>query len=302
MAPFFDHLHRTKQIDEKLLDSLTRSLVQKLRRWIRIIRLRLSYCTSDEQRRSIVEDGHQFIRLMSHLFEEIKRISNEILDERDEEKLKKLNDDLLRALQRSLDIDPSIKCFDQAMKQMSEYVYRLAGPFEQNRSISSLINTENLNHAADQLNRATNDLVISTRQGEINNLARSSVRFSQAFGDFLDHGLDFIHRQDEEEKRSHLLISLKNVHTTSNQLLERAKSASAEPFQSENVQKKQLADAARFYSLNIHKKRRKCFSFQSRFRHDSKCDQQLFNNNEIIGRSNSMRSRHSRNGIVESFT
>ena len=66
-----------------------------------------------------------------------------------------------------------------------------------------------------------------------------------AFGDFIDHGINMINHQQQEEKRSRLIISLKNVHTSSNQLLERAKSISVEPANIENDTKHQLANAAR---------------------------------------------------------
>ena len=131
------------------------------------------------------------------------------------------------------------------MKQMSEYVYTLAGPFDRKIVVASSMNSEKLNRAADQLNQAATDLVISTRPDADDDLAATSARFSQAFGDFIHNGLDFVHHQHEEEKRSHLLISLKNVHASSNQFLERAKSVSTEPLAIENDTKQQLANAAR---------------------------------------------------------
>ena len=131
------------------------------------------------------------------------------------------------------------------MKQMSEYVYTLAGPFDRKAVVASPMNSDRLNRAADQLNQAATDLVISTRPGGPDDLATTSVRFSQAFGDFIHNGLDFVHHQQEEEKRSHLLITLKNVHASSNQFLERAKSVSTEPLAIENDTKQQLATAAR---------------------------------------------------------
>jgi hypothetical protein len=127
---------------------------------------------------------------------------------------------------------------------MSEYVYTLAGPFERKFPFPA-INSEDINRAAANLNQATNDLVLSTHTGGTHDLAQTSVRFSRAFGDFIDNGIDFINHQQEDEKRSRLIISLKNVHTSSNQLLERAKSISMEPTTPENDPKHQLANAAR---------------------------------------------------------
>jgi hypothetical protein len=127
---------------------------------------------------------------------------------------------------------------------MSEYVYTLTGPF--NRKVAHLsINSDDINRAAANLNQATNDLIVSTHPGSTQDLAKTSVRFSRAFGDFIDNGIDYVNHQEEEDKRSHLIISLKNVHTSSNQLLERAKSVSLEPMTIENDTKQQLANAAR---------------------------------------------------------
>ena len=138
----------------------------------------------------------------------------------------------------------SQRYLDEAIKQMSEYVYTLAGPFERKFSHSSM-NSDNISRAATILNQATNDLVVSTHAGNTQNLGKISTHFSRAFGDFIDHGINMINYQQEEEKRSRLIISLKNVHTSSNQLLERAKSISVEPVNIENDTKHQLANAAR---------------------------------------------------------
>ncbi len=127
---------------------------------------------------------------------------------------------------------------------MSEYVYTLAGPFERKLPLSS-INSEDMNRAAANLNQATNDLVLSTHPGGAHDLAKTSVKFSRAFGDFIDNGIGYVNHQDEEEKRSRLIISLKNVHRSSNQFLERAKSVSIEPTTMENDPKHLLANAAR---------------------------------------------------------
>jgi hypothetical protein len=139
---------------------------------------------------------------------------------------------------------PSQRYLNEAIKQMSEYVYALAGPLERKPPLPS-VNSEDINRAAANLHQATNELVLSTHSGGAHDLAKTSVRFSRAFGDFIDNGIDFVNHQPEEEKRSRLIISLKNVHTSSNQFLERAKSVSIEPSTTENDPKHQLANAAR---------------------------------------------------------
>ena len=162
----------------------------------------------------------------------------------DQNKLSNLINDLSSVLNTSISNMPSQRYLDEAIKQMSEYVYTLAGPFDRKTPLVS-INSEDINRAAANLNQATNDLVVSTRTGGTKDLARTSARFSQAFGDFIDNGIDFINYQQEDDKRSRLIVSLKNVHTSSNQFLERAKSVSIEPMAIENDTKNQLANAAR---------------------------------------------------------
>ena len=166
----------------------------------------------------------------------------------DGQRLKKLSDEtqeFVTILNSSRETNFPQRHFDDAMKKMSEYVFSLAGPFERKSSLSST-HSEKLNRAADQLNQATNDLVKTTGQtAATQDLVKNSTRFSQAFGDFIQNSLDYVHQQDEEEKRSHLIIRLKNVHVISNQFLEQAKSASVEPMFLEKNHKQHLADAAR---------------------------------------------------------
>lgn len=171
-----------------------------------------------------------------------------LMNPSDGQRLKKLSDEtqeFVTILNSSRETNFSHRHFDEAMKKMSEYVFSLAGPFERKSSVSST-HSEKLNRAADQLNQATNDLVKTTGQTvATQDLVKNSTRFSQAFGDFIQNSLDYVHQQDEEEKRSHLIIRLKNVHVISNQFLERAKSATVEPMFHEKSHKQPLADAAR---------------------------------------------------------
>ena len=62
----------------------------------------------------------------------------------------------------------SQRYLDEAIKQMSEYVYTLAGPFER-KLLHSSMNSDNISRAANILNQATNDLVISTHAGNTQN-------------------------------------------------------------------------------------------------------------------------------------
>lgn len=151
---------------------------------------------------------------------------------------------------------PSQRYLDEAIKQMSEYVYTLAGPFDRNK-VQSTINLETkqnqMANAAANLNQATTDFVISTRSGVTQDLAKTSTQFTRAFGEFINNGIELAHHQPEEEKRTRLITSLKNVHTSSNELLEKAKSISIEPSTTiTNENNQQLSNAARVVTDHIN--------------------------------------------------
>ena len=169
-------------------------------------------------------------------------------------KLAEVAREVSSALNACLASMPSQRYLDEAIKHMSEYVYILAGPFEKNQS-HSIGNLEDkqteITRAADSLNQATTDLVVSTRTGAAQELAKSSTRFTRAFGDFIDNGIELINHQSEDDRRARLIASLKNVHQLSNLLLERAKSVSIEPTIT-NEAKLELGNAARVVTESIN--------------------------------------------------
>jgi talin len=150
---------------------------------------------------------------------------------------------------------PSQRYLDQAIKQMSEYIYTLAGPFDRNQP-QTPINFQDkqteITRAAANLNQATTDLVVSTRTGLTQDLAKTSTRFTRAFGDFIDNGIQLANHQQEEEKRTRFITSLKNVHTSSNQLLEKVKTISIEPPPTTNETKQELSNVARVVTDSIN--------------------------------------------------
>lgn len=198
----------------------------------------LASVSSDQQlQNSIIERSRDVLQRSLYFLHDVKKPHTN--------NLPNIAHDLSSALNACLSNIPSQRYLDEAIQQMTEYVYTLAGPFERKFPLS-VLNAEDINRAAANLNQATNDLVLSTHSGGTQDLAKTSVRFSRAFGDFIDNGLGFVHHQEEDEKRSRLIISLKNVHQSSNQFLERAKSVSIEPTMAENDSKHQLANAARY--------------------------------------------------------
>jgi len=188
----------------------------------------------------IIERTRDVLKHSIYLMREAKKV---IQTPNDQNKLSIIAHDLSSSLNACISTMPSQHCLDEVIKQMSEYIYTLSGPFDRKQPLPS-ITSDGINRAAANLNQATTDLVVSTHTGGTNDLVNTSARFSRAFGDFIDNGIDFINHQQEDEKRSRLIISLKNVHSSSNQLLERAKSISFEPTTNENDMKYQLANAA----------------------------------------------------------
>ncbi len=226
------------QNDEKTIENSIHDILQILHKLINSTRNLVSTSSDHQIQDSIIERSRDVLQRSLSFIDEAKK-SNPT-------NLSNIAHDLSLALNACISNMPSQRYLDEALKQMSGYVYTLAGPFEHKFPFPSM-NSDDINRAAANLNQATNDLVLSTHAGSTQDLAKTSARFSRAFGDFIDNGIDFINHQPEEEKRSRLIISLKNVHTSSNQLLERAKSVSLEPTTNENDPKHQLANAARYF-------------------------------------------------------
>lgn len=229
------------------METSTRTIYSILRELINTTRHLLLKQSNDILKQdSLIDRSHLILQRFISIFHDGEKLMFNPQDSQSQTKLNEQTQQLIAILSSSADSNPSHRHFDDAMKKMSEYVFSLAGPFDRQSSSSlSPMHSDKLNQAADQLNQATTDLVKITGQGTIQDLARNSARFSQAFGDFLHNSLDYVHHQKEEEKRSQLIITLKNVHATSNQFLEQAKSVSVEPTLLEKNNKQHLAEAAR---------------------------------------------------------
>ena len=152
---------------------------------------------------------------------------------------------------------PSQRYLNEAIQQISEYIYILNGPFDKNQ-YSTTINIEDkqtkMTNAAANLNQAIIDLIISTRTSTAQDLAKTSTYFTQAFGDFIHNGIDLINYQQNDDKRTHIITLLKNIHTLSNQFLEKVKFISIEPIISitTNTTNQQLSNLARTITDSIN--------------------------------------------------
>ena len=99
-----------------------------------------------------------------------------------------------------------------------------------------------LNNSAVNLNQAASEIVTSSR-GPPQEVAKSSTRFSTAYSDFMDSGLEFAGSTKDQEARGQIVGGLKSVSMTSNKLLVATKSWTADP-NAPNA-KNLLAQAAR---------------------------------------------------------
>ncbi|CAF4681847.1 unnamed protein product [Rotaria sp. Silwood1] len=241
-------INAVNQNDEKTIEFSIHDILQNLRILIMCTRNIVAISNDQQIQESIIEHLHDILQRFIHFICESKKT---IQTPNEQNQLSYIGHDLSLTLNSCISNITSQRYLNEAIKQMSEYVYTLAGPFDRKLPLSS-INSDDINRSAAILNQATHDLVISTHTGGTQDLAKTSIHFSRAFGDFIDNGIDFIKHQQEDEKRSRLIISLKNVHTSSNQLLERAKSMSVEPSINENDIKHQLANAARAVTETIN--------------------------------------------------
>ncbi|CAF5128013.1 unnamed protein product, partial [Rotaria magnacalcarata] len=233
-------INAVNQNDEKTLENCVHDVLQALRKLIVCTRHIIAASNDPQIQKNIIERLHDVLQHFTHFLCEAKK---SIGTANEQNKLSHIAHNLFSALNSCTLKIASQRYLNEAIKQMSEYIYTLAGPFDRKLPLAS-IDSDEINRSAAMFNQATHDLVISTHTGGTQDLAQTSAHFSRAFGEFIGNGIDYVNHQQEDEKRSRLIISLKNVHTSSNQLLERAKSMSVEPITKENDIKYQLADAA----------------------------------------------------------
>lgn len=242
------------QNDEKTVESCTRDILQILRKLTNSTRGIAAASSDYEVQESIIERSHEVLERSTNLVREAKRAVHTPDDLEIQNRLAELARDVSSALNACISSMPSQRYLDEAIKQMSEYIYVLAGPFDKNKQHSTInVDTKQteLTNAAANLNQATTDLAISTRSGVTQDLVKTSSQFTRAFGDFIQNGIELANNQQEEDKRTRFITSLKNVHTTSNQFLEIAKTVALEPTTT-NETNQQLANASRVVTDSIN--------------------------------------------------
>ena len=102
-----------------------------------------------------------------------------------------------------------------------------------------------LNNKAVDLNQATGNVVEASR-GTPKQVAASTNRFSRAYEDFMDHGMEMAGATKNEDTKSQIVSGLKSVSMVSSKLLMATKSLLADP-DAPNA-RNQLTQAARWVS------------------------------------------------------
>ena len=237
------------------MEHCTREILQTLRSLTNSTRGIAATSNDHQVQESIIERSHDVLERSTYLVREAKRAIVTPNDLEIQTRLAELARDVSSALNACLASMPSQRYLEEAIKQMSAYVYTLAGPFESQTRTYTTTDLEEkqteISHAAASLNQATTDFLVSTRAGLTQDLGKSSTRFTRAVRDFLDHGIELVSQQKEEQKRTTLVTSLKNVHQSSHLLLERAKTVTLEPMNN-NEAKQELAQAARSVTEHIN--------------------------------------------------
>ena len=226
-------LSAVTQHDEKTVETCTREILEILRKLTNSTRGIAATSSDQHIQDSIIESSHEVLQRSTRLVREAKKAVHTPDDLEVQNKLAEIAREVSSALNACLSSMPSQRYLDEAIKQMSEYVYVLAGPFDRTQpSTTTTINVQEkqteMTRAAANLNQATTDLVVSARTGVSQDLAKTSVRFTRAFGDLIDNGIELAKHQPEEEQRTRFISSLKDVHTSSNQFLEKVKAVSIE--------------------------------------------------------------------------
>ena len=104
-----------------------------------------------------------------------------------------------------------------------------------------------LTNAADKLSEATTNVVQSAPRPE--QLATSSKQFGQVLGDVMECSMDMAAQTTVESVRSEMIITMKNVTTSSSTLLSSAKTVAADP--NAPHAKNNLANAARLVQIYL---------------------------------------------------
>ncbi|KAH6931665.1 hypothetical protein HPB50_026529 [Hyalomma asiaticum] len=197
----------------------------------------------------LVEPARQVLERSCQLLEEARQAVLRPDEPDKQQRLAHVAKSVSAALNACINCLPGQKDVDDVIRTITESSQALnAREFpSSNRSYGEL--QTNLNEAAAELNEATGHVVQSSR-GNPAQLASSVRHFGTAFGSLLGCGMEMAGQTQDQEVRSQMVVSMKNVSMVSSKLLVAAKSVAADP--SAPNAKNQLAVAARNVTESIN--------------------------------------------------
>ncbi|XP_050033509.1 talin-2 isoform X1 [Dermacentor andersoni] len=197
----------------------------------------------------LVEPARQVLDRSCQLLEEARQAVLRPDEPDKQQRLAHVAKSVSAALNACINCLPGQKDVDDVIRTITESSQALnAREFPtSSRSYGEL--QANLNEAAAGLNEATGHVVQSSR-GNPAQLASSVRHFGTAFGSLLGCGMEMAGQTQDQEVRSQMVVSLKNVSMVSSKLLVAAKSVAADP--SAPNAKNQLAAAARNVTESIN--------------------------------------------------
>nr|XP_037279500.1 talin-2-like isoform X2 [Rhipicephalus microplus] len=240
-------LTAASQGNESYTGTAARDTASALQQLVEAVRGVVASSGGEAQR--LVEPARQVLERSCQLLEEARQAVLRPDEPDKQQRLAHVAKSVSAALNACINCLPGQKDVDDVIRTITESSQALnAHEFpSSNRPYGEL--QANLNAAAAELNEATSHMVQSSR-GNAAQLASSVRHFGTAFGSLLGCGMEMAGQTQDQEVRSQMVVSLKNVSMVSSKLLVAAKSVAADP--SAPNAKNQLAVAARTVTESIN--------------------------------------------------
>lgn len=164
----------------------------------------------------------------SKLIEEAKKAVNNPNNPENQTRLAQVAKAVSQSLKGCVDCLPGLKEVDEALRQLNSISQRLAsGDFPHTDRSYQQVQID-LNNRAITLNKAATDIV-SASQRTPQDVAGASSQFSQAYGDFMETGMEMGAVTKEKETKTQIVTGLRSVSMTSSKLLISTKSFMTDP-------------------------------------------------------------------------
>ena len=176
----------------------------------------------------ILYSGKDVMDKSANLIEEAKKAVNNPNNPENQTRLAQVAKAVSQSLKTCVDCLPGLQEVDEAMKQLNLISQRLtSGNFPSTERSYQEIQID-LNNRAIVLNKAATDIVSSSQKAP-QDVAGASSRFSKAYGDFMDTGMEMGSVSRETETKTQIVGGLRSVSMTSSKLLISTKSFMTDP-------------------------------------------------------------------------